>query len=198
MLFSAAVVALALVFISGALIYPFICSKLSQRSAVGRLLKDASSLGYKHRKFYKNIFAVRNLSYKYDILIYNDSKTYAVKLWNAKHISSTLVLTDSGKVLERRKAVPVIDTSKGNDTQITGRAQSVLKTRLPKKYLKNENIKEILLIYPSYKSIIYEGKSGRIALNTGDELFDKEIYSPSALSAELRCDAEKRSADPKK
>ena len=194
MLFSAAVVALALVFICVAFIYPYVCSKLLQRRAVRRLLKDASAEGYKYRKFYKNIFTVRNLSYKYDLLIYRDDKVYAVKLWGAKHILSTLVLTDGGRVFERRRAVPVVDTSKGSAAHITERAHSVPKTRLPKKYAKNENVKEILLICPSYKNIVYEGKGGRVTLNTGDELFDKELYSPSAFSAELTCSADRETA----
>ncbi|MBE6667553.1 MAG: hypothetical protein E7607_04490 [Ruminococcaceae bacterium] len=191
MLFSVVVVALALAFTGGVFIYPFVCSKLSQRKAVKRLLKDAESMGYKHRKFYKNIFTVRNLSYKYDMLLYNEDKTYAVKLWNAKHILSTLVLTDGGTVFERRKTVPVIDTSRANELQLRGRAGKVPKTRLPKKYAKNENLKEVLLVYPPYKEIIYEGRGGRIILNTGDELFDKELLSPSAFAAELTYEAQK-------
>ena len=118
MLFSATVVALALAFIGGAFIYPFVRSKLSQRRAVKMLLKDAVSMGYKYKKFYKNIFSVRNLSYRYDLLVYSDKTTYAVKLWGAKHIMSDLILTDGGRVLERRKASPVMNMSKGGNAHI--------------------------------------------------------------------------------
>ena len=186
MLFSAAVVALALLFIGGALIYPYIIPKLSQRRAVKRLIKDAKSMGYKHKKFYKNIFAVRNLSYKYDVVIYNETDTYAIKLWNAKHSSSVLVLTDGGKVFERRRALPVMDTSKNKGAQIKERAKGVSKTRLPKRFSKKEGIREILLVYPSYSGIVYEGKAGKVSLNVGDELFDKELFSPAEFAAELR------------
>lgn len=187
MLFSAAVVALALLFIGGALIYPYIIPKLSQGRAVKRLIKDAKSMGYKHKKFYKNIFAVRNLSYKYDVVIYNETDAYAIKLWNSKHASSVLVLTDGGRVFERRLAVPVMDTSKNKSAQIKERAKGVPKTRLPKRFLKKDGIREILLVYPSYSGIVYEGKAGKVSLNVGDELFDKELFSPTEFAAELRC-----------
>ena len=187
MLFSAAVVALALLFIGGSLIYPYIIPKLSQGRAVKRLIKDAKSMGYKHKKFYKNIFAVRNLSYKYDVVIYNETDAYAIKLWNSKHASSALVLTDGGRVFERRLAVPVMDTSKNKSAQIKERAKGVPKTRLPKRFSKKEGIREILLVYPSYSEIVYEGKAGKVSLNVGDELFDKELFSPTEFAAELRC-----------
>ena len=193
MLFSAAVVALALLFIGISLVYPFVVPKLSQGRAVKRLIKDAKSMGYKHRKFYKNIFAVRNLSYKYDVIIYNESNTYAIKLWNAKHASSVLVLTDGGRVFERRRALPVMDASKNRGAQIKGRAKGVPKTRLPKRFLKSEGVREILLVYPSYSGIVYEGKAGKVSLGIGDELFDKELFSPAEFAVELRYAVESRS-----
>ena len=195
MLFSAAVVALALVFTVGAIIYPFVIPKLSQGRAVKRLLSDATSMGYKHRKFYKNIFTVRNLSYKYDMVIYNESSMYAVKLWNAKHTSAVLVLTDGGKVFERRRALPVMDTSKSRGVQIKEKAKGVPKTRLPKRFLQNDGIREILLVYPSYSGIVYEGKAGKVSLNVGDELFDKELFSPAEFAAHLRAAAESKASD---
>ena len=86
-----------------------------------------------------------------------------------------------------------MDTSKNRGEQIKGRAKAVPKTRLPKRILKNNSVREILLVYPSYRGIVYEGKAGRISLNVGDELFDKELFSLAEFVAELKDSAKSRS-----
>ena len=188
MIFSIAMFAIALIFIFGACMYPFVQRKLLQGKMLRELLGSALLCGYKCRKNYKNIFFVRNRSSSYDLLIYNEKRLYAVKLWTAAFSSSSLVLTDGGRVHERRIAIPVFDITRkdGKERYINGFKHTVPKTRLAPKFRRGREVEEILLIYPSYRSILFEGERRRVLLEVGDELFDKLVYSPSLLVKRLK------------
>ncbi len=182
------IIAAALLLPLLAIAYPYVWGIVLKAQMLKKLRQHARAKGFKYRRFYKNIFFVRNLSGRYDMVIYNDRKLYAVKLWSSYYTRSNLVLTKEGRIYELRESRPTFDTSeKGHSVKyIKGFTHSVPRTRLPKKYTKSQRqIENVLLIYPSYKGIFYIDGKKKIPLGTSDEIFDKRIYSPSAFTDEL-------------
>ena len=189
MAYSIIIISLALCLIFGALLYPYVSAILLRARMLKTLRERARAYGFKYRRFYKNSFLVRNRSPKFDMVIYNEKKLYAVKLWSSYFVHNKLCVTKRGRMFERRQTRPVFQMTDKKYTFINTPRLSVPKTRLAKKYLRGREVERILLIYPSYETVgVYDGKS-EIKLRTGDELFGKILYSPSAFRELLRSQA---------
>ena len=188
MTFKYVIVCLSVLLPTAALLYPYVSGVWLRWRMISELRKKAEKNGFKYRRFYKNIFLIRNRSSKYDLVIYNDERLYAVKLWSSYFLRSELEVGRNGKVRERRAVPPVFSVLSGGRGArgLMGPAHSVARTYLPRKYTKSERrIENILLIYPSYNKIsVYDGVE-RSVLGTGDELFGKKIFSPSAFFCEI-------------
>ncbi len=171
-----------------ALAYPYLWGMVLKARMLKRLREHARAEGYRYRRFYKNIFLVTNRGIGFDMIIYNDGYIYPVKLWSS-YFTRTELLIKKDKIRERRETMAVFPTAKGEretGRHLNGMVHAVPKTRLARKYTKSpRKIIPVLLIYPSYKSIyVLEGKS-KTAISSGDTLFGKTVYSPSAFTAEL-------------
>lgn len=181
MAYSIIIISLALCLIFGALLYPYVSAILLRARMLKTLRERARAYGFKYRRFYKNSFLVRNRSPKFDMVIYNEKKLYAVKLWSSYFVHNKLCVTKRGRMFERRQTRPVFQMTDKKYIFMNTPRLSVPKTRLPKKYTRGREVERILLIYPSYETVgVYDGKS-EIKLRTGDELFGKILYSPSAF-----------------
>ncbi|MBQ8850600.1 MAG: hypothetical protein IJ011_09740 [Clostridia bacterium] len=192
MAYSVIVVSLAVLLLAAAVAYPYISGMVMKSAMLRALRVTARKAGFRCRRSFKNIFLVRNRSARYDMVIYNEKKLYAVKLWSSYFSYNMLHVMRDGRIKERRRTRSVFKMS-DNDTVYTGGfAQRVPKTRLAKKYAKGREVVErILLIYPSYERIAAESGKGLVTLKTGDELFGKIIYSPSAFMNKLKADGDK-------
>ncbi len=186
MIYSVIVITLAVLLLVGAWVYPYVTAIMMKARMLKSLRVTARGAGFRYRRSYKNIFFVRNLSRKYDMIIYNEEKLYAVKLWTSYFSYNTLVVTKEGKIREQRRTRPVFQMNGSNTVYTKGFLRRVPRTGLHKKYKKGREVEQILLIYPSYESIRAESGRGYIKLKTGDELFGKIIYSPSAFMTRLR------------
>ena len=192
MAYSMIVISLAVALLLGAWAYPYITGMVLKAKMLRALRKTASESGFKYRRSYKNIVLVRNRSPKYDMVIFNEKKLYAVKLWSSYFAYNTLAVTKRGKVSEHIRTRPVFQTTDSNVVYTRGFEHSVPRTRLPKKYAKGRDVEKILLVYPSYESVIVESANGERKLKTGDELFEKLLYSPSAFMTRLKSEAPKK------
>ena len=75
----------------------------------------------------------------------------------------------------------------GRDTlYIKSPDMRVPKLKLHKKFTRGREIERVLLVYPSYESIRAESGRGFVTLKTGDTVFDKTLYSPSAFVKRLK------------
>ena len=83
MVWSVIVVAVAILLLVGAYVYPYVGALILKAKMVKKLLRTVEKEGYSYRRSFRSIFLTRNLSRKYDIIIYNDKKLYAVKLWSS-------------------------------------------------------------------------------------------------------------------
>ena len=189
MAYSIIIITVAVCLIIGALLYPYVSAILLRARMLRTLRERARAYGFKYRRFYKNIFFVRNRSPKFDFIVYNEKKLYAVKLWSSYFVHNKLCVTKRGRMFERRQTRPVFQMTDKKYTFINTPRLSVPKTRLAKKYLRGREVERILLVYPSYETVaVYDGKN-EIKLRTGDELFGKLLYSPSAFRELLRSQA---------
>lgn len=186
MIYSVIVITLALLLLVGAWVYPYVTAIMIKARMLRSLRVTARGAGFRYRRSYKNIFLVRNLSRKYDMIIYNEEKLYAVKLWTSYFAYNTLVVTKDGRIREQRRTRPVFQMGESNTVYTKGFLRRVPRTVLHKKYAKGREVEQILLIYPSYESIRAESGMGYVKLKTGDKLFGKVIYSPSSLMKKLR------------
>lgn len=186
MVWSVIVVSVALIFLVGAWVYPYINAVILKAKMVNKLLKTVGKKGFRYRRSFRNIFFTRNLSRKYDIIIYNEKKLYAIKLWSSYFAYCDLVITRGGRIREERRTRAVFNMG-GKDTfHINSPAVRVPKLKLHKKFTTGREVERILLIYPSYENIRAESGRGYVTLKTGDTLFDKTIYSPSAFAKKLK------------
>lgn len=187
-IFTMIIIAFSVLLLVGVCVYPYIWGDLLKARMLKKLRVTARASGFKYRRSYKNIFFVRNRSPKYDLLIYDDKRLYAVKLWSAYFVRSTLVINRAGKIRERKETRPVFDMSDGRRQlrRVNGFVHSVPKTKIAKRYLVGREVQRVLLVYPSYKSMVFFDGKRDIPINTGDEIFDKIVYSPSAFMTELK------------
>lgn len=188
-----------------ALTYPYVEGTVLRILMIERLRSELRASGYKCRRFYKNPIFLRNRSPRYDMVVYNETNLYAVKLWSSYFMRNELIIRRDGRVCEQRDVRDVFDIGegKGGSGRIRGFFHSVPRTRLPKKYTRGREIENVLLIYPSYKSIAYVDGGKKVTLGTGDELFEKTLYSPSSFISALKkasfdsCDEENAEKDVK-
>ena len=186
MAYSITVIVVSVLVIASAVAYPYVEGIMLKAQMLKRLREEARNAGFKYRRFYKNIFLVRNRAAHYDLVIYDEKKLFAVKLWSSYFKGSSLVLTEKGRVIERRKTRSVFDLNKRSADFVLSRPQSVRPTKIPKKYTVGREMERILLIYPSYDKIIAKRGAGEVILKSGDELFFKTVYSPSAFIKRLK------------
>ncbi len=185
MAYSIIIISMAVCLLAGALLYPYVSGMILKARMLKVLREKARGAGFKYRRFYKNLFLVRNRSSNYDMIIYNDKRLYAVKLWSSYFLHSKLCVTSRGRVFEKRRIRPVFQLTDKKYIYMRGFRRSVPKTRLAKRYLKNREAERILLIYPSYEGIAVYDRGREVPLRTGDELFGKLLYSPSAFMSLL-------------
>ena len=173
MAFSVAMIAVAVLFLAGCAAYPYINALYLKARMQGRLVTALGQGGYKYRRSFRSIFLTRNLSRKYDMIIYNEKKLFAVKLWSSYFSYNDLVLTRGGRIREERRTRDVFNMSGRNTVYIKGLTHRVPKIRLNKKYTSGRDIEKVLLVYPSNENVIAQTSAGYVTLKTGDELFDK-------------------------
>ena len=186
MAYSIIVIVASVLLIAAAVAYPYVEGILLKAQMLKRLRIEARDAGFKYRRFYKNIFLVRNRATRYDLIIYDEKRIFAVKLWSSYFQGSSLVLTEMGRVIERRKTRPVFNLRTRSADFVLSRPQSVRPTKIAKRYTVNREMERILLIYPSYDKIIAKRGAGEVILKSGDELFFKTIYSPSAFVKHIK------------
>ena len=186
MVWSVTIVSVAILLLVGAWVYPYVNAVVLKARMVNKLLRIAEKEGFRHRRSFKSIFLTRNLSRKYDIIIYNEKKLYAVKLWSSYFAYCDLVLTARGRIREERRTRAVFNMGSRDALYIKSPALRVPKLRLHKKFRTGREVEGILLVYPSYENIRAETGRGYVTLKTGDTAFDKTLYSPSAFVKKIK------------
>lgn len=187
MLIYVIILLLVILLISGILLYPYASCIFLKAKMVSALATEANRLGFRLRRLYTNILYVRNRSSKYDLVVYNADTLYAVKLWSAYHRDTTLVVGGDGQCYHERRARGVFESEDGSDAHsIRSGRFSVFKTHLPQRYAKDREVFYVLLVYPSYEAIVYRYGRGKTKISSGDTLFDKTVYSPSAFIKQMR------------
>lgn len=191
MVISAIIFIFVILVIAAAILYPYVWGMVLKARMLRDLREAVRGAGFKYRRLYKNIFLVKNRSSRYDVIVYNDETLYAVKLWSAYFVDSTLVLSKKGRFFEQRETRRVFNLEENGKKYIKGRSHSMPKTRLAKKYTVGRKLERILLIYPSYKDIVFFDGKTKTHIKTKDELFGKTVYSPFAFKNTLREEYEK-------
>ena len=186
MVWSVIVVAVAILLLVGAYVYPYVGALILKAKMVKKLLRTVEKEGYSYRRSFRSTFLTRNLSRKYDIIIYNDKKLYAVKLWSSYFAYCDLVLTRRGRIREERRTRSVFNTNGRNTVYIKSPSCRVPRLKLHKRFTGEREVESLLLIYPSYENIRAESGMGYVTLKTGDTMFDRTIYSPSAFVKKLK------------
>ena len=186
MVFDVIAVATVILLLVGAWVYPYVSAVILKAKMVNKLIKMADKEGFRYRRSFRSIFFTRNLSRKYDMLIYNEKKLYAVKLWSSYFAYCDLVLTRAGRIREERRSRGVFRIGQRDVLYIKSPSMRVPKLRLQKKFLSGREIERVLLVYPSYENIRAESGRGYVTLKTGDMIFDKTLYSPSAFVKRLK------------
>ena len=129
MAYSIIVIIASVALIASAVAYPYAEGVMLKARMLKRLRLEARDAGYKYRRFYKNIFLVKNRSPRYDLIIYDEKTLFAVKLWSSYFRGSSLVLTEMGRVIERRKTRPVFKLRERSSDFVLKRPQMVRPTK---------------------------------------------------------------------
>ena len=194
MAFSVVMIVVAVLFLAGCAAYPYINALYLKARMQRRLVMAVSQEGYRYRRSFRSIFLTRNLSRKYDMIIYSEKKLYAIKLWSSYFSYNDLVLTRGGRVREERRTRGVFNMGGRNNVYIKGFEHRVPRIKLNRKYTTGREVERVLLVYPSYENIRAHTGVGYVSLKTGDELFDKILYSPSAFVKRLKSESQSKAA----
>ena len=176
---------LAILLLAAALCYPYLSAAISKYRMLRRLAGISRSLGFRFR--HKGMACLsRNRGRQYDLLIENERRIYAVKLWSSYRNGTTLLLGKQGRVREQRRVVEPLSVGRKKPYEHRSFALAVPRTRLTLRKNEKRSVTRILLVYPSYREILAK-KEGRVTrLSSGDPIFDKLLYTPSALE-QLLC-----------
>lgn len=184
---------LAILLLAAALCYPYLSAAISKHRMLRRLAKLSRSLGFRFR--HRGMaFLSRNRGRQYELLIENDRRIYAVKLWSAYRNGTSLLLGERGRVRERRRVIEPLSVRRKKPYDHRSFALAVPRTRLSLRKKEKRAVTRILLVYPSYREILTKKEGRVVRLSSGDAIFDKLLYSPSALEQMLRREAEERNA----
>lgn len=178
---------LVIVLLIFALGYPYLSAMLSRHRMMKRLKKTCRDCGFRFRPLRRVTLLIRNRGNRYDFLIENKTQVLAVKLWSAYRQGSVLVVTDRGRVFERRYAPILMDVRRNAKvSKMEGRRQAVRRTQLPISTKDPRPQTKLLLVYPSYREVLRQVGEQEHPLSSGDVIFDKRLVSPSALERLLR------------
>ena len=185
---------IAILLAVAALSYPYAAAAVSRFRMLRRLARVSRGLGFRFR--HRGMPSVaRNRGRRYDLLIENEEKIFAVKLWSAYRRDSALLVNEIGEIRERRRIREPLSVRRKKPQHHRSLALAVPRTRLTLRKTESRSVTRILLVYPSYREVLAERDCRTVRLGSGDNLFDKLLYSPSAFEALLRresargCDA---------
>lgn len=164
------------------LLYPYILVAVCRYRAISSLRSKLRRVGGRMRVLRRFAFASANRSKKYDLLVEKDSVLYAVKFWSCTRKNTVLRIYSDGRVCEERMtSAPITPKGPRKERAIRYRPKYVPKTEYDFKNSNGKKIINVLLVYPSYKSIILDREGGERALHSGDTFFDKVILTPLAF-----------------
>ena len=176
------IVLLAVFFLTAMFGYPYWWAAICRMRMLRRLERVCRENGFRFRPLKKPLWFVRNRGDKYELLIENQTRVLAVKLWSAYRRDSVLVLARDGKISERRQAPVVLDVRRNaQGTKSVRGGGRVRRTILPLSQKDRRSVTKLLLVYPSYQKMMRQTGEGEISLHSGDVIFDKILISPSAL-----------------
>ncbi len=177
-----------------ALGYPYWWAAILRWRMVRRLGRVSRECGFRLRPLRKPLLFIRNRGQHYDFLIENKERIFAIKLWSAYRADSFLVITEHLRVFQRKYApVPLDVRRNAKAAKSEGRARPVPRTKLSLSLKETRSLTRVFLVYPSYRAILRQERTGERRLMSGDSVFDKILYSPSALEGVLRdCDPSKK------
>ena len=78
---------------------------------IKRLTADLKAEGFKYRRSFRSALLTRNLSRRYDMIIYDDKRLYAVKLWSSYFAYNHLVVTKSAPGVTFDAGVVLMETA---------------------------------------------------------------------------------------
>ena len=149
---------------------------------ISRLEKACQQAGFRVRRLYSALIFVRNRSSRYDLLLEGSDQIYAIKLWSAVYKGNSLIITENGTVYEQKLALLPMDLKRENrDIRAKGIRRTVPRTHLTLAKNEKRAVTGILLQYPAYRQVLAEREGRLIPLGSGSAVYDKLLYSPSAL-----------------
>ena len=96
------------------------------------------------------------------------------------------MVTKDGTIFEQKRDLFPMDLLRENaDRRANGIKRSVPRTKLFLEKNEKRTVTKILLQYPAYRRVLVETNQGLVRLNSGSALYDKQMYSPSALESLL-------------
>ena len=152
-----------------------------------RLERTCRETGFRMKRLHPILLPPRGRGRRYDLLLENRERIYAVKLWSATHTGCSLVVTGTGQVYEQKRGLLPMDLKQENrDLRAKGAKAAVPRTVLSLPVGEKRPVTRILLQYPAYREVLAETEQGLRRLSSGSPIFDKLLYSPSAFETLLR------------
>ena len=181
-------IVLVILLLIAALSYPYLSAAIAKYRMLRRLARVSRSLGFRFRHR-GSLSLSRNRGRRYDLLIETERRIYAVKLWSAYRNGSVLLLGERGRVREQRRIHEPLAVRRKKPQYHRSLALAVPRTRLMLRKTEKRPVTRILLVYPSYREILVKKRDQILRLSSGDPIFDKLLYSPSAFEKLLRQEA---------
>ena len=168
------------------LLYPYVSVILSRKKAIKHLCGVVRRGGGRVRRLHRFVSLSHNRAPRYDLLVAKGDTLYAVKLWSAKRRGVDLLISSDGTVAEQREdRDPLSPKGKARERILRSAFYTVPKTRENFTVPEGKRVVHILLVYPSYRSVMGYRHMQWVELQSGDRVFDKILYSPSAFEKHL-------------
>ena len=149
----------------------------------GRMIKyithAASESGFSVTHLHRLVCLSPNRADRYDLLVHNSERAYAIKLWSATKKQSTVVISRDGTVCECRRIPEPLSPDSERIYSIKGKKLSVPITKCNFKVKKGITVDHILMYYPRNKDTFLDFGTHKKRLGDGDRIFGKTVCSPT-------------------
>ncbi len=163
------------------LMFPHASVVYRRRRMIKYITHTAEKQGFCVTPLHRLVCLSPNRGARYDILVQNRERAYAIKLWSFSKKQSTVVISKDGTVCEYRRVPEPLSPNTERNYSIRGKKRNVPVTEQNFKIKKDKPVEFIMMYYPRNKDTFLDFGTHKKRLENGDRVFGKTVCSPTGF-----------------
>ena len=163
------------------LMFPHAFVVYRRRRMIKYITHTAEKQGFSVTPLHKFAALSSNFGSRYDILVQNGERAYAIKLWSFSEKQSTVVISKDGTMCEYRRVPQPLSPEAERSYGIKGKKHGVPVTKQNFKIKRDKPLELIMMYYPRNKNTFLDFGTHKKRLENGDRIFGKTVCSPTSF-----------------